>query len=640
MLTAVRAWILLSTLLVGSGWILSVIHELNRAGYVTIFALATAGTIVWRRKVGRASQKQTPGFRRRLLRRFRRPAPLFFLLLVSACFVAGAIYPVVNSDTNSYRIPRVLHWLNAGHWHWIHTLDVRENIVGCGYEWLTAPLMLFSSSDRFNFLINVASYALLPGLVFSVFTRLQVRPRVAWWWMWILSAAWCYVLQSGSTVNDALAAVYALASVDLALRARESRRIADLWLSMLAVGLATGVKQTVIPLAALWLIAAWPSLGLALARLKTTALIGAVSLLVSIAPLTCLNIKYCGNWQGLARGLPNTWINGSPLWRVVGNVFCISVQNLALPFCPWSGSWNRMIQRFLETPFGSHFAFFERFGHVNAGVSDTYAGLGLGHCVLILISLLAARAFGRDRSPEILTGQDRFLFLLRVTPWLLLLVFMAELTTFENARLLAPYYPFLLPFLLGGPRQARLVNRRWWQTLALCSMILAGAVLVTSRDRPLFPAQTVTTMLKSARPQSGFLSKLWSAYRWRSNPEVVEQFARKHLTRTVGTIGYATFNGDWEPLLSYPFGSRRVERVVPEDSDETLRQKGIDYVFIDHLYLEYEVHESIDRWIAEHHASLVDSLAFDFTLGNAVTATGHAYLIHLNYPVTDRNSGK
>jgi len=640
MLTAVRAWILLSTLLVGIGWILSVVHELNYTGYVTMFALAGAGTMVWRQKVARASQRRTLPLPRRFLRRFRRPAPLLYLLLLSACFVAGALYPVINSDTNSYRIPRVLHWLNAGHWHWIHTLDVRENIVGCGYEWLTAPMMLFTGSDRFNFLINVASYVLLPGLVFSVFTRLQVRPQVAWWWMWILSAAWCYVLQSGSTVNDALAAVYALASVDFALRARESRHVADLWLSMLAAALATGVKQTVIPLGALWFIAAWPSLRMALSSPIATVFIGVVSLLVSIVPLTCLNIKYCGNWQGLARGLPNTWVNGSPFWRVVGNFFCIPVQNLALPICPWSGSWNRVMQRFLETPLGSHFVHFERFGYMTAGVSDTYAGFGLGLCLVTMISVVAARAFAPERSPSGLAPRDPILILLRVVPWFLLLVFMAQLTTFENARLLAPYYPFLLPVFLADPRQVELVNRGWWQMLALSSMILAGAVLATSRDRPLFPAQTIAGMLKSARPQSSFLSKLWSAYQWRSNLEAVGRFARKHLTGNMRTIGYATFNGDWEPLLSSPFGSRRVERVLPDDGDETLRQKGVDYLIMDHLYLEYEAHESIDHWVAEHHASLVDSFAFEFTLGSGVTATGHAYLVRLNDPVVSGNSGK
>ena len=89
-------------------------------------------------------------------------------------------------------------------------------------------MILFTHTDRFLFLINWISYLLLPGLIFSVFTRLQVRPRVAWWWMWFLASGWCFALQAGSVDNDSLAAVYILAAVDLALRAREKKSAADL----------------------------------------------------------------------------------------------------------------------------------------------------------------------------------------------------------------------------------------------------------------------------------------------------------------------------------------------------------------------------------------------------------------------------
>src|SRR5262249_8624306 len=156
-------------------------------------------------------------------------------------------YAQINLDTLGYRLPRVLHWLTEERWHWIRTCDERMNVAGCGFEWLSAPLLLFTRSDRLDFLINWVSYLLLPGLIFSVFTRLGVRGRVAWWWMWILSSGWCYALQAGSLQNDAFVVVYALAAVDFALRARQSQRVSDAWFSMLAAGLLTGVKQIAIP---------------------------------------------------------------------------------------------------------------------------------------------------------------------------------------------------------------------------------------------------------------------------------------------------------------------------------------------------------------------------------------------------------
>ena len=38
------------------------------------------------------------------------------------------------------------------------------NISACGMEWLSAPLILFSHTDRLLFLINWISYLMLPGL--------------------------------------------------------------------------------------------------------------------------------------------------------------------------------------------------------------------------------------------------------------------------------------------------------------------------------------------------------------------------------------------------------------------------------------------------------------------------------------------
>jgi hypothetical protein len=50
MLTMVRIWILFSALLVGGGWILSALHQLNRIGYGMLIALAGMAAIIWRLK--------------------------------------------------------------------------------------------------------------------------------------------------------------------------------------------------------------------------------------------------------------------------------------------------------------------------------------------------------------------------------------------------------------------------------------------------------------------------------------------------------------------------------------------------------------------------------------------------------------
>jgi hypothetical protein len=203
------------------------------------------------------------------------------------------------------------------------------------------------------FLFNLISYALLPGLVYSVFRRLQVSRRVAWWWMWSLPAAFCYALQAGTLATDSVAAVYALASVAFALQARTSRQVSDLWFSMLAMALATGVKQSNLPLALLWLIGALPASRLLLKYRWWTAAVVLLSLSVSALPMMCLNLLHDCNWAGIPKHPGpdwETWKNvqsTSAFWSIIGNLIAVPVQNLALPIFPCYQSWNEGMQRFM-----------------------------------------------------------------------------------------------------------------------------------------------------------------------------------------------------------------------------------------------------------------------------------------------------
>ncbi len=214
MVPFVRLWIWISVFAGLAGWTLSALGQLNRGGYavgLVLFALF----ILWQGKsLGFAS-----GQIKINLRRFHRPLPFCFAALATLIFLGGIIYPPSNYTVLTYHMPRVLHWLAAGRWHWIHTPDSRMNYAGCDFEWLFAPVLLFTRSDRALFLLNFLPFLLLPGLIFSVFTRLGVRPRVAWPWMWILPTGYTFMLQAGSAGNDAVSAVFALAAIDFGCRA-------------------------------------------------------------------------------------------------------------------------------------------------------------------------------------------------------------------------------------------------------------------------------------------------------------------------------------------------------------------------------------------------------------------------------------
>ena len=243
----VKFWIWLTTLTSLAGWILSAMGQLNRAGYLLFFAVALA-VFFFTKKFSVETKSAVRNLWRKFLRRFRRPLPGAFAVLTLLILLGGILYPPTNHTAFTYRLPRVLNWLAHNGWFWIHTPDWRLNDRACGIEWLAAPLVLFTHSDRGLFLLNFIPFVLLPGLFFSICTQLGVRARAAWHWMWLLPAGYSFLLQAGSAGNDIFPTVYALAAVAFGLRAWKSRQLSDLWYSILAAALLTGAKATNLPL--------------------------------------------------------------------------------------------------------------------------------------------------------------------------------------------------------------------------------------------------------------------------------------------------------------------------------------------------------------------------------------------------------
>src|ERR1035441_1463585 len=181
--TAILIWVWFCAYLNCAGWTLSVLHQLNAAGYLVALLIGFVAFVAWWKQT---SERMLPRIHwQKFCRRFRRPFPLAFLILAGMAFLGGMLYAPNNYDALAYRTPRVLHWLAAGQWHWIHTDFARLNTRTAGFEWLTAPIFLLAGSDRPVFLLNVICFLLLPGRLFAVLTRLGVRSRAAWHWMWL-----------------------------------------------------------------------------------------------------------------------------------------------------------------------------------------------------------------------------------------------------------------------------------------------------------------------------------------------------------------------------------------------------------------------------------------------------------------------
>jgi hypothetical protein len=123
---AVKSSVVQSSLLVAAGWLCSVIDQLRGIAYKTITALALLVPIVL---------LQTTRVRWRLpLRRFRQPLALAFASLCLVASLGGISRAPNNYDGSSYRMPRLLAWLGAGHLTWISTTSRRLNYSAANFQ--------------------------------------------------------------------------------------------------------------------------------------------------------------------------------------------------------------------------------------------------------------------------------------------------------------------------------------------------------------------------------------------------------------------------------------------------------------------------------------------------------------------------
>ena len=283
----IALWLVVCATASASGWLLSALHELNTRGYACVFLVLLAAIVLWEKSRGFREVKLAGVQCHRLARRFKHPLPLGFLLMALIALVGGLMYAPDNYDALAYRVPRVLHWLAAGRWHWIHTEFHRLNVRACGAEWLMAPIIAFTKSARWIFLPDIISFLLLPGLLFSMLARLGARRKTAWYWMWIVTTGYCFVMQAGGIGNDIPGAVYALAAMDFGLRLRASHR--RTWLLPPVSALLTGAKASNIPLLLAPFILILPQLRVLLVQPVMNFLVIVFAVMASGTPTAVLN---------------------------------------------------------------------------------------------------------------------------------------------------------------------------------------------------------------------------------------------------------------------------------------------------------------------------------------------------------------
>ncbi|MDD5138901.1 MAG: hypothetical protein PHY43_01415 [Verrucomicrobiales bacterium] len=575
--TLVLLWVWVCAYLNCAGWTLSALHQLNAGGYAVALAVGFSALLVWRKT---SSPQMLPQVHwHKYLHRFRRPFPLAFLILAAMASLGGVIYAPTNYDALAYRLPRILHWLAADQWHWIHTFFPRLNNRSCGIEWVSAPFLALLKTDRLLFLINTVSFLLLPGLVFSVFTRLGVRRRVAWHWMWIAPTGYCFVLQAGSIGNDLFGATFALAAVDFALRAKKSGLARDLFAAILAAAMMTSAKTGSLPLLLPCALALLPSLKLFFRWPVRTVAVCVIGLFASALPTMVLNAKFSGDWSGA--GIGRDAGKNATVLRVGANTVSLASQNLVPPVFPLADKWNQEVLKRIPSGLESRLrsVMLEHQAYefsVSEMQIEENAGLGFGVSALLLVSVVAA---GLTRQKKIFTRNSAWQRCVRWAPVISLLAMMTQYNLSVFCRIITPYYALLLPVFLNGAAQERLVKKGWWRVAAGMVFLMAAGLLVISPARPLFPVQTILGKVAGHAAHSKALARMeevYTVYRERNDGFAP---ARAILPPGLKVLGMITYD-DPEASLWRPWGSRRIEHVCATDTAADLRARGIQYILL------------------------------------------------------------
>jgi len=598
----VQFWIWISAFATLAGWTLSAAGELNRPGYAIAGGVFMVFLFFVRKRLA-SPRANNFSFARRSLRRFRRPLPLGFAALATLIFISGIIYAPDNYTGLTYRVGRVLQWLSHGHWVWVHTTDFRMNDRACGMEWLMTPVLLFTHSTRALFLLNFLPFLLMPGLIFSIFTRLGVRPRVAWQWMWLLPTGYDFLLQAGSIANDTFPAVYALAAIDCALRAADSKKIPDAANSILAAALLTGAKASNLPLLLPWGILMFPLLPLLWKKIGVTIPVVLLAAVVSFLPTAILNLHYLGDWSGLS--IEDTGMKmKNPFVGIWGNTFIFLLDNFTPPLFPFAEWWNHhavsVLPHFISAPITANF---EKDSLALGELpTEDWTGIGLGLSLLIAVTIGSNLFCRRDSSSA--PSLSAFRIFILAAPWLALLAYCAKSGMNTGSRLIAPYYALLLPLLLIGGATPKIIRTGWWRVLVYLNMFLALLVLVLTPDRPLWPAKTILSGLAARHPHSHSLARAFEVYSvYAKRPDPLAD-VRALLPPDVKTVGFLGAEDDCDFSFWLPLGSRRVEPFLLSDPPQRFRELGVQYAVVGKVNLDLR-RTTLDDWLKKTGAQLI-----------------------------------
>lgn len=527
-----------------SGWILSFFHGLNQTAYRGIGVILLFSSFFF--------LKNQPWLRffKKSARRFRRPLPATFAATACLVLLGALIYPPSNYDALTYRIPRVMHWLAERGWFWISTANPRQNYSGVAQEWLLAPILALTHSDRLLFLPNFICFIFFPSISFGFLRGIGASGRMAGVWMWLFPFAPAFLLQAGGMANDLLGAFFFLCSLSM-LASRQGPFFFPTT-SILSLGLATGVKASNLVLVLPWAVKFLWEARRRHAIWRPMLLAAPLAAMVSFAPVACLNFRHTGDWTGDPRN-EYAMKSSHPVLTGVGNSVLVVASTFQQPIDFGCNSLLHKVARWI--PEKVRLPFLQAYPrwslpHGEFAIEEN-ASWGWPLLVLLLWSAFPLNRLFRGEAWE-----------LCVVAWLSATFMMSTLASEAIPRLLSPLYPLLaLPCCVHSGERPR-----FFRAATCLAILLLLAPLFLSPSRPLVPWSQIGRMMAWLKINSAWptrIAQVEQAYNQRAQG-LQALIPEDHKQRYLQVLLISNGN-DTEGPLWWPYGQRTVESRRPED---------------------------------------------------------------------------
>jgi hypothetical protein len=603
-------WILFCVSCNIAGWTLSIFGWLHPVGFL-VFIPTLHFILAKLSRIGFSVPRFGGSFRWK--GRYRRLLPAGFLVIALLALLGGVLHAPNNMDALHGRMPRVAHWLMAERWEWFPANNNSQNTRSAGFEWMTAPLISLTGSDRLIFVFNLIPFLFMPGICFGVFRGMGVSRRASWAWMWLAPAGYCFALQSGGVGNDLTAAVFAIAAFDYAFRWRRSRSFPCFAIAMAACSLMTAVKPSTLPLFLPFVFLFFGMWKTALLSPLRTAVLLCLLAIGSFLPTAIMNIRHCGDWTGL-KAENQAFAQVEPLIGIQGNLINATLQNLAPPVLPGADHVSSFVLSRVSVDFQkAMLRSFEPTGAV-FGLpeiqGEEWAGLGAGITYLVLLALLLSSLPGKASGEK---TDWRTIALLLALFGAALLFYFAKTGLFTVARHISVYYVFFIGIALLGAKAGHVVRRKIWMTAALCAMLTTAVMLVITPSRPLWPANWVFSKIPDEQlpPPLRQLKFGYSIYAERAD---ALGRLRQALPESAETVGFISFSSGSEMPFWKPYGKRAVRHVLPADSITKLRSEGMTHIALNTRNFAFMMGADPEKWALEHDARILFRDQFRITV--------------------------